>query len=125
MRPANKQKKPKEKSKAAMRTVSQEWIDGVVANAEQRAYKKARTDMATHIKEGAAAATSHAFTYLIGIVVNIMADDFSWTQEECNWMVERMLEEYNKQTEIEHLLKDIETKSGVVLELDENEKYWL
>lgn len=125
MRPANKKKKPKEKRKVALLTVTQEWIDGVVANAEQRAYKKAKEDMLPAIREGAKAATSHAFTYLIGIVVNIMADDFNWTEEECNWMVDRLLAEYNEQTEIEHLIDDVAKKSGVRLELDENEKYWL
>lgn len=122
---AGKKKKNKPKEKVVTRTVTQEWLDGVIANAEERAKKDAKAEMLPQIKEGASAATSHAFAYLVGIVINIMSGDFNWNMEECNWMVERLLEEYNKTTDIKQLLKDIEEKSGCKLELDEKESYWM
>ena len=122
---AGKKKKNKPKEKVVTRTVTQEWLDGVIANAEERAKKDAKAEMLPQIKEGASAATSHAFAYLVGVTINIMAGDFNWNMDECNWMVERMLEEYNKTTDIKQLLKDIEEKSGCKLELDEKESYWM
>lgn len=116
-----KEREKLKKPKKVTREVTQEYLDGMVANA----VKDAKADMLPQIKEGASAATSHAFAYLVGIVVNIMADDFEWNMEECNWMVERVLEKYNECRDIKQLLKDIEDKSGVKLELDDTESYWM
>lgn len=87
--------------------------------AYRQAFIDAYADKNKKIDAGAKQATSHAFAYLVGITVKIMAEEFKWNQEECEWMVEKMLEEYNNINDVEVMKEYINKYSGMTMELED------
>lgn len=94
-------------------------IADIKENAYQEAFKKAYEDKNKRINKGAKQATSHAFAYLIGITVEVMSEEFGWNQEDCNWLVEKMLEKYNSTDDIQSLITSVRELSGMILELED------
>ena len=62
--------------------------------------------------------THEALTYLIGIAVEIMHDEFDWNQEECAWLVQRITDKYNAIDNLDVLIESIRQKSGMVVTRD-------
>lgn len=88
-------------------------------DAYEQGYKEAFADKNKRINEGAKEATSHAFAYLVGITVKVMAEKHDWQQAECEELVEDMLNEYNTIDSIEAMKACVEVYSGMRLELED------
>lgn len=118
-------KKEKRPPKKVTRQVTQEYLDGLVANATARAVKDAKVEMIPQIKEGARVATSAAYLYMSGIAVEVLSKEYHWEFEELNKFAEQMFDTYNEGKPVEELIDILNNKAGMTVELDEEDKYWM
>lgn len=63
-------------------------------------------------------ATHEAFAYLAGIAVELMAEEFDWNVEDCNWLVQKLTERYNAIDNLDALIESTRQKSGMVITRD-------
>lgn len=63
-------------------------------------------------------ATSEAFAYMVGIVVEVMHEEFGWDEQGCEWIVDKLLEKYDSTHDLEKLTKNTQKLSGMKLVID-------